>query len=97
MLEVKSTYEREDLMKEADVIALDCIRDYDLSDYAATIQRSAHWAVNAVCNRLWVKNGSKEPVIDKDLATLILNETKNTIIDRCNEIEKELTTSEMER
>lgn len=57
MLGTKELYDREDLMKEADNIALSCIKDYDLSDYAENVQRAAHWAVNVSCNCLWVKNG----------------------------------------
>lgn len=79
----KKHYERADLMQQADVIATGLIKDYALADYTDDIKRSAHWAVNAVCNRLWVKNGGKEPDIDEGLASIILDEVYADIDNRC--------------
>ena len=95
MLGTKELYDREDLMKEAVNIALSCIKDYDLSDYAENVQRAAHWAVNVSCNCLWVKNGGKEADIDITLAKQVLKEAKETIINKCEEITKELQTPDL--
>lgn len=51
MLGTKELYDREDLMKEADNIALSCIKDYDLSDYA---ENKLPNSTETVCRPLFI-------------------------------------------
>ena len=96
MLSEKTSYERSDLLEEAEILASSAITEYELSDYSDQLKRTAHWAVNTTCNRLWVKNGGKEPDIDKDLALSILDKVKETINARCDDLIRD-NEPEMER
>ena len=89
-------YKRADLMQQADVIAAGLIKDYGLDNYTDDIKRSAHWSVNAVCNRLWVKNGGKEPDIDEGLASFILDEVYTDIDNRCKTLAEKENEPEIE-